>query len=125
MVELIYPNESYHIMGLMFEVHNKLGYGLREKDYQIAVKEIFIEDRMNFQEQVRAQIQLPNNKIKIYYLDFLIDNKIVLEIKTQDRFYKDNIAQVYSYLKAKDLKLGIIVNFTKKGVLFKRIINTY
>jgi GxxExxY protein len=123
MVDLIYPNESYKIIGLLFKVHDKLGHGLREKDYQIAIREIFTENSINFKEQVRAEMPLYNKKIKFYYLDFLVENKIIIEIKAQERFYKDNIAQVYSYLKAKDLKLGIIVNFTKRGVLFKRIVN--
>lgn len=123
MAELIYPDESYQIIGLLFKVHDQLGYGLREKDYQFATKEMFIENKMVFLEQVKAEIPVSNNKTKVYYLDFLVGNKIILEIKAQERFYKDNIAQVYSYLKAKNLKLGIIANFTKRGVLFKRIVN--
>lgn len=123
MIELIYPDESYKIIGLLFKVHDKLGYGLRERDYQIAIRGIFTENKLTFREQVKAEMPLYNKKIKFYYLDFLVEDKIILEIKARERFYKDNIAQVYSYLKAKNLKLGIIVNFTKRGVLFKRIVN--
>lgn len=58
-----------------------------------------------------------------YFLDFLIENKIVLELKKGDRFSKKDIEQVYAYLKVTGLKLGIIANFTGKGVKFKRIVN--
>ncbi|PIS29970.1 MAG: hypothetical protein COT41_03880 [Candidatus Portnoybacteria bacterium CG08_land_8_20_14_0_20_40_83] len=64
-----------------------------------------------------------NKPIGIYYFDFLIDDKIVLEIKVRDYFSKKDITQLYSYLKAKNLKLGIIAHFTKTGVKFKRVAN--
>ena len=123
MGELIYQDECYEIMGILFGVYKKLGYGLREKDYQKAIAEDFKLNDYQFEEQVLAFLKVNNKNIRRYYLDFLIDKKIVLEIKAKDKFYPDNIAQVYSYLKAKELKLGIIANFTRKGVVFKRIVN--
>lgn len=56
-------------------------------------------------------------------MDFLIDNKIILEIKKSDRFSKLEIAQVHGYLKATGKRLGMIVHFTREGVKFKRILN--
>ncbi|TSC75343.1 MAG: hypothetical protein G01um101430_438 [Parcubacteria group bacterium Gr01-1014_30] len=56
-------------------------------------------------------------------MDFVIDNKIVLELKKGERFSKKHIEQVYAYLKAANLELGIIAYFTKQGVRFKRIVN--
>lgn len=59
----------------------------------------------------------------ISYIDFIINNKIILEIKKGDRFIKSNIDQIYSYLKVTGLKLGILANFTRKGIQFKRMVN--
>ena len=59
-----------------------------------------------------------NERVGNYFLDFLIENKIILEIKKDERFSRRHIEQVYSYL-----KLGIIANFTKSGLKFKRILN--
>lgn len=56
-------------------------------------------------------------------MDFVIEGKIVLEIKVGEHFSKNNINQIYGYLKATDLKLGILANFTRTGVKYKRIIN--
>jgi len=125
MNDIIYRDECYKIMGILFNVYKSLGYGLREKDYQQAIKEEFKINNINFSEQVRSPLKYNNKIIRNYYLDFLIDNQIVLEIKAKEKFYDDNIAQVYSYLKSTNLKLGIIANFTKKGVKFKRIVNLY
>ena len=58
-------------------------------------------------------------------MDFLIDGKIILEIKKDTNFRRTNIEQVVGYLKETNLRLGIIVNFTKEGVKFKRILNLY
>ncbi|MCH8330027.1 MAG: GxxExxY protein, partial [Bacteroidetes bacterium] len=73
-----------------------------------------------------------NNFITTVYLDFLIESKIVLELKQGDRFYKKDIEQVYNYLTATNLQLGILARFTKSGVkiyaenfpAFKEMINS-
>ena len=122
MAELIYPELSYKLVGILFEVDNQIGYGHRENLYQVAIKNLLEENKINFKEQLESQISINNQPIKKYFVDFLIDDKIILEIKAGDRFNRDNIAQVYDYLKANNLKLGIIANFTKSGVKFKRII---
>ena len=52
-----------------------------------------------------------------------MEDKIVLELKTGDRFSRQDIEQIYSYLKINNLKLGLLVNFTSRGIKFKRILN--
>lgn len=123
MKEIIYPDECYKIVGILFGVFKSLGYGLREKDYQEAVAKSLGENNIPFKEQAVANLLINGKSIRKYYLDFLINDKIVLEIKAKEKFYRDNIAQVYSYLKSTNLKLGIIANFTTRGVQFKRIVN--
>ena len=121
--DLIYPDLSYKIVGILFEVYNNLGPGYHEKCYQRAIAEMFKKYNLSFQEQAYTPITFQGRKVGIYYLDFLIDNKIVLEIKKGDRFSKKHIDQVLSYLKGKHLKLGIIANFGLSDLKFKRIIN--
>jgi len=121
--DLIYPELSYKIIGVLFEVYNNLGPGYQEKYYQKAIGVTFQEQGVHFQEQLLAPIKFKDKKIGKYFLDFLVDNKIVLEIKKGDRFSRRDIEQVYAYLKTTNLKLGIIANFTNKGIKFKRILN--
>lgn len=123
MVEIIHKELSYKIIGILFEVDNKLGNGLREKVYQNAISEYLKENNIPFNEQVKVDLKINDKVISRFYLDFLVDNKIILEIKAGNRFDKENIAQVYDYLKTTNLKLGILANFTKRGVIYKRIIN--
>lgn len=120
---LIYPDESYKIIGAVFDVDNELGYGYQEKYYYRAIKNKLIKLGFNVQSQVTAPLVASGQSIGRYFIDFLIEGKIVLEIKVANKVYPKHIKQVLGYLKANNLKLGIIATFTKDGVLFKRIVN--
>ena len=122
-IQLIYPDLSYKLVGILFTVFNELGYGYQEKYYQRAIAKVLKENKIEFKEQVYAPLEFKGERIGGYYLDFLIENRLILEIKKGDRFSKTNIDQVYSYLKRFNLKLGIIANFTRGGLKFKRIVN--
>ena len=121
---LIYPELSFKIVGVLFDAYNELGYGYQEKYYQKAISVILKESKLTFKEQVYFPIKIMEEKIGNYYFDFLIEDKIVLEIKKDEKFKKKNVEQVYSYLKSANLKLGILANFTKNGVKYMRILNT-
>lgn len=122
-VDLIYPELSYRIVRVLFEVYNKIGPGHHEKYYQKAVSLSLKKEGLVFSEQVYTPLTFHDSKIGSYFLDFLIDNKIILEIKKGDRFSKNNIEQIMSYLRIHKLKLGIIANFGREQLKFKRIVN--
>jgi GxxExxY protein len=121
--DLIYPELSYTIVGILFEVYNNLGPGHKERYYQKAVATALKTANLSFDEQVYSPIIFKDSNVGNYFLDFLIENEVVLEIKSGEKFLKQNINQVYSYLKTKNLKLGILANFIKDGLKFKRIVN--
>jgi len=121
--KLIYPELSYQIMGMLFQVHNELGNKYQEKYYQRAVELELKKNKINFQKEVLVDLMYNGEKIGKYFLDFLIENKIVLELKTIDRFKISDYKQVSAYLKSKDIKLGILANFRTEQLTFKRIIN--
>lgn len=122
-IDLIYPELSYKIIGVLYDVFNKLGPGHKEAYYQKAVSTALFKLNINFKEQVYFPIAFKDINVGKYFLDFLIDEKIILEIKAGDRFSRKNIEQIYSYLKVSNLKLGLLVNFTGNEVKFKRILN--
>ena len=122
-IDLIYKDLSYKIIGILYQVYNELGYGYQEKYYQRAIAKLLIKNNLNYKEQLNLPVEFQGEKIGRYYLDFLIENKIVLEIKKENNFRRHNIEQIYAYLKRFNLKLGILANFTKNGVKIKRIVN--
>ena len=121
--DLLYPELSYKIIGILFEVFNELGYKYQEKYYQRAIGESLRNIKLPFKEQVHVPIKFRDANIGRYIVDFLIDNKIALEIKRGDYFSRSDIIQILAYLKTTKLKLGILARFSSKGLKFKRIIN--
>jgi GxxExxY protein len=121
--DLIYPELSYKIIGCAFDVYNSLGSGHHERYYQRALAEAFSNENLKFQQQISFPLKYKNKIIGRGFLDFLVENKIIVEIKKSDKFSKSHIDQVVEYLKMSNLKLAILINFGKQGVTFRRIVN--
>lgn len=121
--DLIYPELSYQIIGILFDVWTKMGWGHKEGFYQKAAASAFKNVGLEFKAQLPVKVYYEKEPVGIYYFDFLIENKVVIELKVRNYFSKEDIEQLYSYLKAKGFKLGLIVHFTRTGVKFKRVIN--
>lgn len=121
--KIIYPDLSYKIVGIAFEVGKEVGFGHKENFYQKALAKALSSENIKIIEQLPSKLTFKKEFIGIYYFDFLVEDKIVVEIKTRNYFSKKDIEQLYNYLKSKDLKLGIIIHFTNEGVKFKRVFN--
>ncbi len=121
--DIIYPELSYKIIGCAFDVYNALGSGHSEKYYQKALAESFSQMGLSFQEQISFPLRYRSKIIGRNFLDFLVENKIVVEIKKGNRFSKTHIDQVMEYLKSSKLQLSILIDFGSEGVIFKRIVN--
>jgi len=124
-INLIYPELSYKIVGVLFDVYNDLGYGYQEKYYEKGIAKYFDDRKIKYRRQMPYQIRVNNKNIGRYYLDFLVENKIILEIKKTGYYSKKNVEQVNAYLKITELKLAILANFTPDGIKFMRLVNIY
>lgn len=123
MADIVFKDESYKIIGYCFEVFNQIGYGHKEVTYQKALEVILKNKGVTFDSQSYAPLKIDNSIIGKYFLDLLIENKIAVELKVGDHFFKRDINQLFSYLKSKNLKLGLMVNFTSNGVKYRRVLN--
>jgi GxxExxY protein len=122
MAELIYPELSYKIVGILFGVYNQVGGGYQEKYYQRALKRELFTNGIPFLEQVKTEFIYKGRSIGRYYLDFVVDHKIVLELKTAPSFTRRDIMQVLNYLRQSNLKLGILASLNRNNVIYKRIL---
>jgi GxxExxY protein len=125
MSKIIYPELSYEIIGAAFKVFNNLEYGHNEKYYQRALEEEFKIKKINFEKEKEVDLLYLDKKIGKYRLDFILENKIVVELKVLSDFRQRHIKQVMGYLKETKLKLAIIIYFTKAGVKYRRVVNSY
>jgi GxxExxY protein len=121
--DLLYPELSFKLMGILFDVSNNLGYGYDEKHYQQAIAKELEKNKLLFKRELAISIIYRGEEITKNFLDFLIEDKIVLEIKQGNMFNKKDINQIYKYLVATKKKLGILARFTQNGVKYKRIVN--
>ncbi|MBI2967573.1 MAG: GxxExxY protein [Bacteroidetes bacterium] len=113
--KIIYPELSYKIVGILFHVHNALGRFAREKQYCDFIEKILIELKIPY---IREFVfNDSGNRV-----DFLIDDKIILEVKTVRILTKEDYYQIQRYLQSLDKKLGILVNFHSQFLTPKRII---
>ncbi|MBI2034255.1 MAG: GxxExxY protein [Candidatus Levybacteria bacterium] len=121
--ELIHPELSYEVMGILFEVHNRLGGTFEEKYYQRAVTQLLMKHKLKFDKELKADISFEGDKIGKYFLDFLVEDKIILELKAIPKLLPIHFRQVRSYLKVKNLHLGILANFRGEALVYKRVLN--
>lgn len=121
--DIVLPRLSYKIMGILFRVHNELGPSLLEKYYQRAISEEFKRQKVSFKKELPVKIEYQRKDIGRYFLDFIVEDLVILEIKAE-RYYKPSFfKQALAYLNQTDLPLAIIANFRGDKLRYKRIIN--
>ena len=125
MVELIHKELSYKIIGILYRIYNAMGAGFQEKYYQSAIRRVLEKEKIPYLEQVKVNINVEGTNIGRYYIDFIIDHKIVLEIKSKSFFSHKDIRQVLGYLKKSGIELGLLASFSPEGVKIKRILRGY
>lgn len=121
--KIIHPELSYILMGVLFEVHNKLGTKYQEKHYQRAVEIKLKELKIPYQREAQLVVKFREEELGEFFADFIVDGKIILELKKVWEITTDDIKQALRYLKAAELKLGIIVNFRHKRLEYRRVLN--
>ena len=123
MSELIYKDESFQIIGILFEVHNNLGGGFSEIVYKNAseyeLKKLNIPFEREKEYVVHYKDTILNHK---FYADFILFDKIILELKSCKKLDSKHNSQCINYLKVSTNKLAILANFNNKSLEHKRIV---
>jgi len=120
---LLFEEETYKIRKACFNVYNKMGCGFLEAVYQECLEYEFEEQLIEFEAQKELKLYYFDRELKQTYIpDFICDRNIIVEIKAVKDFDPIHKAQVFNYLKATGLKVGILVNFgSYPNVTFERI----
>lgn len=123
--KLLYKDLSYKLVGIAFEVYNTLGSGLKEETYANAFEELLKRERINYKRELYFPLKINNKTVGRNFFDFLIDDKMIIELKKGSQKYKEVCNQLYQYLRSANIRLGLIIRFTLDGVKVKRIPNLY
>jgi len=106
---------SYKIRGAIFKVYNALGPGLLESVYVAALMFEFRKEKLNVRKEVPVPVYYENEKLEIgFRIDLLIENKVVIELKTVELLTDVHTAQILTYMKLGNYRLGLLLNFNVK-----------
>ncbi|HEY0458966.1 MAG TPA: GxxExxY protein [Pyrinomonadaceae bacterium] len=120
--KIIFKDLSYKIVGLAIEVRKELGYGFLEKVYENSLMVLLKENGIKAEQQVPIKVYFHGQTVGDYIADILVEDSIILELKSQDHIAEVHKAQTLNYLKATKLKLAIILNFGKDRLETKRLV---
>jgi len=123
MANLTYKQESYEIIGVLFDIHNELGGGFLEAVYSDAIEYELKSRNIPFEREKRYQVNYKDIVIPHQFIaDFVIYDKIILEIKSVAALNDRHVAQCLNYLKVSGNKLAILVNFEADKLMHQRIV---
>jgi len=123
MVELVYKEECFKIVGACIEVHNTLGCGFLEPIYQEALSIEFQKQKIPFEREKTLTVVYKDIELeKKYVADFVCYEKIIVELKALSSLDSEHESQILNYLKATGCKIGLLINFGEKSLKYKRMI---
>lgn len=122
--KVIYPELSYKITGLLFEIHNSLGRYCKEKQYGDALEQLLIESQIPYKRENPLPLANISNRFT-NKADFVINDQLLIELKAKLLVSKLDYIQTQRYLAAGKLKLGIIINFRNKYLKPIRVIRSH
>ncbi len=117
--------ESYQIIGICMEVHRILGKGLLEVVYKDALEYEFQKNNIPYAREKKYEVSykgtiLPHH----YFADFVVFDKIILEVKSQKKIVDEHYSWVINYLGISGCPLGLIINFGENSLISKRVVST-
>jgi GxxExxY protein len=108
---------SYDIIGCAYKVHSKLGPGLLESTYQICLE--YELKKMNYLVEVEKALPVVYDDIKLdagYRIDLMVNKSVIVELKSVEAINDIHVAQILTYLKLSNVKLGLLINFNVKDL---------
>jgi len=121
--QLKYKDLTDKIIKCAIEVHKKLGPGFVERIYEEALTLLLRRNNIQCARQKEIRINFDNRLIGVQKVDLIIENKVIIELKSVSEINNIHKAQLLSYLKAAEKEVGLILNFAKPVLEIKRIVN--
>lgn len=125
-MSLLYPEESYIIRGLAFEIYKLFRNHHKELVYQNTFYLGLKQKGLKIEKEKRINVYYENNKVGVYVPDFIVNGCILIEIKAKPKLTQEDIRQFWYYLKGSEYRLGFLINFgSATGVeIIRRVYDT-
>jgi GxxExxY protein len=120
--KVLHQELTQDIIGAAFDVHNTLGCGLLEKVYESALAHELSLRGHDVTPQKEFQVSYKDKEVGIYYADLVVDDKVVVEIKSASDLADAHRAQLLNYLRISGIRVGLLFNFSKPKLKFERLV---
>jgi GxxExxY protein len=110
------------IIGSGFEVLNELGHGFPEAIYQKALAHELGQSGISVEQQVPFEVRYKGVLVGNYYADIVVDKRVIIELKTVEKLVPAHVGQVLNYLRAGNLHVGLLLNFAKPKLEYRRVL---
>ncbi len=118
---LLHSELTDKIIAAFYTVYNELGYGFLEKVYENAMAEEMKASGIAFKQQAPVKVHYRNAVVGEYYADFLVEDKVIAELKCAESVAIEHEHQLINYLKATGLEVGLLLNFGANPQIRRKI----
>jgi GxxExxY protein len=119
--QMLHSELTESILGCCFDVMNELGIGFLESVYKNALTIAMREKGLSVQVEKRFEVVFRDHKIGIYVADLIINGSVVVELKCCEQIHNEHQAQLINYLKVSGIAVGLLVNFGRRKLEYKRL----
>lgn len=121
MEEYLHKELTSAVINAFYKVYNTLGYGFLEKVYENAMRIELIKSGIPVKQQKNIKVYYNSEMVGDYYADLLVKELVIVELKAVETICEEHEAQLLNYLKATDIKIGLLLNFGKKPEIKRKI----
>jgi GxxExxY protein len=122
---MLYEDITKKILEACFEVSNELGIGYLESVYEKALLIALRQKGLKAENQIPLQVKFREDVVGEFFVDILVENKVLIELKVANSLTKENYAQTINYLKATGIEVGLLVNFGTLKIEYRRFNNQF
>lgn len=122
---MIYEDITKKILEACFEVSNELGFGYLESVYEKALLIVLRQKGLKAENQVPLLVKFRGEVVGDFFVDILVEEKVLVELKVANSLSKENFAQIINYLKATEIEVGLLVNFGTPKIEYRRFTNKF
>jgi GxxExxY protein len=125
-IDYPFQEECYLLIGITMEIHRILGKGFSEIVYKDALEFELRNRNIKYEREKEFSVNYKGTILKHkFYADFVVDDKVIIEVKSKSELINEHYAQVLNYLAISKLGIGLLINFNEKSLQYKRIVRSY
>ena len=123
-ISLLHRDLTDRVIGIFYEVYNEIGFGFLESVYEAAMCHALRDAGVSFERQKMVSIQFRGEVVAEFRLDLVVEQAVVVEVKAASTLSRAHEAQLLNYLKATDLRVGLLLNFGPRAEFRRRVFDS-